>query len=142
YLRSEKPIGTFGTSYHSVSQGLRTYGSVGNKFQNNLFVAADLAYESHADYKDGSERLIGNSRFNNHTMRLHTGIDKDKFKNKLSFTYHKQNLGIIEDNEMQETLATTTSDRKIQLPFQEIADYLVSYSQETFHDTFDTYVHL
>jgi iron complex outermembrane receptor protein len=142
YLQSEKPTGTFGTTYHSVSQGFRTYGSVGNKFQNNVFVAADLAYESHADYKDGSGRLIGNSRFNNHTLRLHTGIDKDKFKNKLSFTYHKQNLGIIEDDEMQETLATTRSDRKMQLPFQEIADYLVSYSQETFHDTFDTYVHL
>ncbi|HZH69738.1 MAG TPA: TonB-dependent receptor [Flavobacteriaceae bacterium] len=142
YLQSEKPKGTFGTSYHSVSQGLRTYGSIGNKLQNNLFVAADLAYESHADYKAGAGRLIGNSRFNNHTLRLHSGIDKDKFKSKLSFTYHKQNLGIIQDDEMQATLATSRSDRKMQLPFQEISDYLASYSQETFHDTFDTYLHL
>lgn len=142
YLTSENFTGNVGTTFNSTSNGFRTYGSIGNKFENNLFVAADAAYENHADYKDGNNRTIGNSRFNYSTFRLHTGIDKENYKNKLSFTYQKQNLGIIEDDEMEETLATTRNDRSMQLPFQEVSDYLISFSEQRLHEKFQTFLHL
>lgn len=141
YLSSKKLSGNFGSSFNSNSLGNRNFLSLGQSFKNNLFFAIDAAIENHADYKDGDNRIIGNSRFNNQNIRVHTGIDKEQFKNKLSFTYLNQNLGIIEDDELNETMATTRNDRQMQLPFQKVTDYLVSYSQETFHDKFQTFLH-
>lgn len=142
YLKSNQITGNVGTSFNSVSNGYRTYGSVGKKWNNDFFFAADLAYENHADYKDGDGRTIGNSRFNTQSVRLHTGVEKPKFQNKLSFTYHDQNLGIISEDEIMETLATTRNDRDMQLPFQEVTDYLLSYKQTTQHQFFETSLHL
>lgn len=144
YLTAGKVSGSVGTVFNSNSKGIRTFGSVGNRFDNGFFVDLDAAYENHADYKAGEGLLIGNSRFNNRTVRAHTGLDLDRFKNKLSFTYHHQNLGIIDDNELVEghSLVTTRNDRSTQLPYQEISDYLVSYNQETTHDQFHTYLHV
>ncbi len=142
YLNSETITGNLGATYNSTSNGLRNFGSLGKKFQNNLFLAIDAAYENHADYKNGENRIIGNSRFNYNTLRLHTGIDKENYKNKLSFTYQKQNLGIIDDNELEETLATNRNDRKMQLPFQEVSDYLISFSEERLREKFQTFFHL
>lgn len=142
YLHSDKLTGNMGSTFNSTSSGFRTYGSVGKKYQNNFFIAFDAAYENHADYKDAENRSIGNSRFNYNTIRLHTGIDKKNYKNKLSFTYQKQNLGIIDDNELQETLATSRNDRSMQLPFQEVSDLLISFSEERFRENFQTFLHL
>ncbi len=142
YLNTENMTGNLGATYNSTSNGFRNYASLGKKFQNNLFLAVDAAYENHADYKNGGNRIIGNSRFNYSTLRLHAGIDKENYKNKLSFTYQKQNLGIINDNELEETLATRRNDRKMQLPFQQVSDYLISFSEERLHEKFQTFMHL
>lgn len=142
YLNSENFTGNLGATFNSTSNGFKNYGSLGKKFQNNLFFNIDAAYENHADYKNGDNRIIGNSRFNYSTLRLHAGIDKENYKNKLSFTYQKQNLGIISDDELEETLATSRNDRKMQLPFQEVNDYLISFSEERFRESFQTFLHL
>lgn len=144
YLGSEKITGSIGSTYNSVSRGIRTYASAGRSFKNDLFFAVDMAIENHADYQNGDQRIIGNSRFNSKSLRLHSGVKKENFKNKVSFTYNDQNLGIIHDMEMlaSESLATTPNDRKMRLPFQEVTDYLVSYNQETKNDQFETSLHL
>ena len=144
YLKSTDWTGSFGTSYNSVSNGYRTFASIGKKQANDFYFAADLAYENHADYKDGNDRIIGNSRFNTTSLRLHSGIDKKQFQNKLSFTFHDQNLGIISEDEMDDalSLATSRNDRSMQLPFQEVKDYLLSYKQSTQHENFETSLHL
>lgn len=144
YKESTKFSGNIGTTFNSVSNGIRTYASLGKSFKNGIFIATDLAYENHADYKNGNGRLIGNSRFNTKTLRLHTGIEKENFQNKLSFSFNDQNLGIILDEEMQDSksLATSRNDREMQLPFQEVKDYLLSYNQTTQHENFETSLHL
>ena len=144
YLSSGKVSGSVGSVFNSNSNGIRTFASIGNRFQNDFFLNVDAAYENHADYKGGDGLTIGNSRFNNHTLRAHTGLDKEKFKNKFSFTYHSQDLGIIDDSELEDghSLATSRNDRTMQLPHQKIRDYLASYNQETTHDNFETYLHL
>lgn len=142
YLNNTKISGRLGSAFNSVTKGVRTFASLGKTFENDLFFAVDAAFENHADYKDGNNRIIGNSRFNNQNIRVHAGLNKTKFKNKLSFTYLNQNLGIISDDELEASLATTRNDRDMQLPFQEVKDYLVSYTQESFHNKFQTYVHL
>jgi iron complex outermembrane receptor protein len=131
YLQSRDWMGTLGMTYNSVSGGLRPLASIGKSYDNGFFVALDGAFESHADYIDGNGRVIGNSRFNTQTYRAHIGLDKKHFKNKLSYTYHNQALGIIEEDEMddEETLATTRYDRKMQLPLQRVTDHVISYRQ-------------
>lgn len=135
YLDSTRLTGNIGTTFNSISAGIRTYGSLGKKFENGFFIATDLAAESHADYFDGNNRLVGNSRFNSQTIRFHAGIKKERFHNKLSYTYNNQYLGIIDDNEIIDSLslATFRSDRAMQLPFQQVTDHLVTYRQKMKH---------
>ncbi len=145
YINSEPKLsGKAGFTFNSVSMGLRPTLSMGQSFKNGIFVAAEGAVESHADYLDGNGRAIGNSRFNSQTFRFHTGIQKQNFKNKLSYTYHNQYLGIIEDDEMndEESLATFRSDRKMQLPFQSVNDHLFSYKQNYDFKKFSTSLNL
>ena len=131
YLEDNKPKRTIGTTYNSVSAGQRIYASMGKSLSSGFYLAADGAYESHADYFDGDKRLIGNSRFNSQTLRIHSGYKTDDFHGKLSYTFNNQLLGIIEDDEMEEgqSLATTRGDREMQLPFQNVVDHLISYEQ-------------
>lgn len=131
YLDNNRFNTTIGTTINTVSAGVRTYGSVGKKLDNGVFFAFDGAYENHADYFDGNNRLIGNSRFNTATSRFHFGYQSDRIKSKLSYTYNTQQLGIIDDNEMEpmSSLATSRSDREMQLPFQNVTDHIVSYNQ-------------
>lgn len=142
YKNSKDLSGNIGTTVNSVSNGLRTYGSVGQKFQNDLFFGAELAYENHADYKSGDGDIIGNSRYNISSARVHVGIDKENFDNKLSVSYSMQNLGIIGDDELENSNATTRNDRDMQLPFQEVTDVLVSYNQRIDHGTFESVFHV
>lgn len=144
YLNGSKWTGNFGSTFNSASLGGRFNGSLGKKFDNGIFVAVDAAHESHADYVDGNNRIIGNSRFNTTNFRAHTGIKKDNFSNKLSYTYLEQNLGIISDDEMDDelSLATTRSDRSKQLPLQNVVDHIISYRQQTQHNDWETAVSL
>jgi iron complex outermembrane recepter protein len=132
YLLDQKLHGTFGSTLNTVSMGVRNYGTLSKSFKNGWFIAAEGAYETHADYFDGDNRLIGNSRFNTSTLRFHTGYQGEKSFHKLSYTYNNQSLGIIEDDEMEagESLATFRSDRAMQLPFQRVQDQLVGYRQQ------------
>jgi len=142
YKNSQTLSGNVGSTFNSVSNGFRNYASVGKSFESDLFFGTDLAYENHADYKSGDGDIIGNSRFNMSTARFHIGIDKEKFDNKLSVTYNKQNLGIIGDEELINSNATTRNDRDMQLPFQEVTDILVSYNQRIDHGKIESVLHV
>ncbi|NEV94713.1 TonB-dependent receptor [Psychroflexus sp. YR1-1] len=142
YKNSTRLSGNVGTTFNSVSRGLRTYGSAGQNLKNDLFYGVELAYENHADYTSGSGDIIGNSRYNMSSARVHAGIEKEHFDNKLSVSYSMQNLGIIGEDELENSNATTRNDRTMQLPFQEVADVLISYNQHSDHGTFETVVHV
>lgn len=140
YLNTTHWTGNFGSTFNSASLGTRFNASLGKKFDNGFFAAADAARESHADYLDGNGRIIGNSRFNTTNFRAHTGIKKESFSNKFSYTFLEQKLGIIEEDEMDDsaTLATTRSDRNMQLPFQNVVDHIITYRQNTQQGDWET----
>ncbi len=144
YLKYKSITGNAGSTFNSTSNGYRFKATAGKRFNTNLFFAMDLAYEDHADYKDGNKRTIGNSRFNVSTLRIHIGLDRERFKNKLSLSYNSQNLGIITDEEILpgESLATHNWDREMQLPYQKVKDLLLSYNQKTFHKNLETIFHV
>lgn len=140
YFKSNKLSGNVGFTFNTNTSGIRPVFSLGRGFEKGFFVGVDGAFENHTDYRDGNKRIIGNSRFNTNTFRLHAGIDKPNFKNKLSYSQHTQKLGIISDEEMEDNLsqATTRFDRKIQLPFQKVADKIISYSQTMLREKYIT----
>ena len=144
YLLDTNLVGNVGVTYNSVSGGMRPRVSLGKKFKSGFFMAADAAIENHADYVDGNNRIIGNSRYNSQTFRFHTGIKKQNFNNKLSYTYLNQILGIIDENEMDDaqSFATTRWDRTKQLPSQKINDHLISYKQNYQFNQWNTAVNV
>lgn len=144
YLKQDNWTGNIGHTFNSTSNGIRGYASIGKKFPNDMFFATDLGHETHGDYEDGNNRLIGNSRFKNSTVRVHSGIEKESFKNKFTLTYNIQQLGIINEDEMQDghSLATTRQDRNLQLPYQEVEDILISYNQSTARENIETTLHV
>jgi iron complex outermembrane receptor protein len=144
YLYTKDATGSYGFTYNSISGGYRPRFSAGKSNEKGFFIATDIAYENHADYKDGHGRIIGNSRYNSKNFRVHTGYHSETFSNKFSYTFLDQRLGIIDDAEMDdnETLATTRFDRKMQLPFQEVTDHVISYRQNTTHKKWETSLNL
>lgn len=121
----------FKSDYHSNSYGFKNELGTRGTSENGIFYSFAGAYESHADFKDGDYRTIGNSRFNNRVFKGDVGIQKKFGTMKLSFHEIDQNLGIIEDTELEETLATHSTDREMQLPFMEVNDRFLSL-QSTF----------
>lgn len=134
----EEPTLAFGkqntyisSTFHSNNLGVKT--EVGHKktTTNGLFWSWRSAYESHADYTDGNNRTIGNSRFNNNVHKFDVGVIKKWGTTKLSYHYIDQKLGIIADDETTNTLATHRNDRNFQLPWQEVNDQIIT-SQSAF----------
>ncbi len=132
YLVDERPapkgkmLADFNTTFHSNTLGIRQTIGLKETKESGWFYSLNAAHENHADYSDGNGRTIGNSRFNTSTFRINTGLQKKWGLLKLGYTYHLQNLGIIEGNELDQSLATFRNDRSMQLPFQEIQDHLIT----------------
>ncbi len=132
YLVDERPapkgkmLADFNSTFHSNTLGLRQTVGLRETKESGWFYSMNLAHENHADYTDGNRRTIGNSRFNTSTFRVNTGLQSQWGTIKLGYTYHLQNLGIIEGEELSQSLATFRNDRSMQLPFQEVQDHLVT----------------
>jgi iron complex outermembrane recepter protein len=119
-------VGDINSTFFSNSLGMRQTLGFKETKDSGWFYGIQAAMENHADYIDGNGRTVGNSRFKTRTFRANTGWQKNWGTLRLGYTYHRQNLGIIEGDEMEETLATTRNDRSQQLPFQEVDDHLVT----------------
>jgi iron complex outermembrane recepter protein len=118
--------GDFLQNFYSNTLGSKS--SLGIKGANDKGISWSFraGKESHADYIGGEGRSIGNSRFNTTSGKATLGYSKDRSSTKFTYVYFEQNLGIIEEDEMQNSLATVRFDRKIQLPFQDVKDHLFS----------------
>jgi iron complex outermembrane recepter protein len=119
-------VGSLNSTFYSSSLGFRQLATFKETRESGFFYGAGVAVENHADYVDGNGRIIGNSRFNTHTFRMNSGLHKNWGSLRLDYTYHRQNLGIVENTELEETLATTRGDRSRQLPFQKVDDHVLT----------------
>lgn len=121
----------FLSTLHSNNLGVKTELGHRATSKKGWFWSWRSAYETHADYTDGNNRTIGNSRFNNNVHKFDVGLIKKWGTTKISYHYIGQTLGIISDDEMVNSLATHRNDRKFQLPWQEITDNIIT-SQSAF----------
>jgi iron complex outermembrane recepter protein len=89
------------------------------------------ASESHADYLDGDRNTVGNTRFSTQNIKAGMGIQKKWGDTRIRYTYLKQSLGILDENN-SERLITTRNDRSIQLPFQDVSDHFLNSETNVF----------
>lgn len=111
--------------FFSNSLGLRSEVGVKGANENGFFWSLRGAAESHADYLDGDGNTVGNTRFNTQNLKAGAGIRKSWGDTRIRYTYLKQKLGILEEDELDE-LVTTRGDRSIQLPFQDVTDHFIN----------------
>ncbi|HSJ66674.1 MAG TPA: TonB-dependent receptor, partial [Anditalea sp.] len=110
---------------YSNSLGGRVEAGMKGMSTNGFNWSLRGASESHADYLDGSGKTVGNTRFNTQNVKASIGLTKKWGDTKIRYTYLKQRLGILEEDE-QEELVTTRNDRVMQLPFQNVTDNFLS----------------
>ncbi len=113
-------------SAFSNSLGLKTDIGLRGALSTTAAWSMRVGAESHADYIDGTGRIIGNSRFNGKNLKLGIATQKRWGSSRVSYTYRQQNLGIIEEDELTESLATSRFDRSMQLPYQYVRDHFLS----------------
>jgi iron complex outermembrane recepter protein len=124
--------GDYNISTFSNTLGLKTNAGVKGASQNGFYWRIRGGLESHADYVDGNGNPVGNSRFGTNTLKTSVGLNKGWGTSNLSYTYHRQRLGIIEEDENEESLATFRNDRSMQLPFQNVTDHVISTQNQFF----------
>ncbi|CAN5584418.1 TonB-dependent receptor [soil metagenome] len=124
--------GDYNLNLFSNTLGIRSNLGIKGSTEDGFFWRVRGGVENHADYLTGENVAVGNSRFNTQTLKGSAGVNKNWGTSKLTYTYHHQNLGIIEENENIETLATTRNDRSMQLPFQDVTDHMISSENSFF----------
>lgn len=131
----EKPVlegikGDFLLQGFSNTLGLKSNLGLRGGNGNGLFYSVRGNLESHTDYSDGNGRIIGNSRFKNAMFKAKTGLQKNWGSSTITYTFNKQLLGIIEEDEMDHSLATDKTDRKIIIPYQDVTDHLFTLQNQ------------
>lgn len=115
----------------SNSLGARSEIGVKGASENGFVWSLRGAAESHADYLDGDGNTVGNTRFNTQNLKAGVGLQKKWGDTRIRYTYLKQRLGILEEDEMDE-LVTTRNDRSMQLPFQDVRDHFINSETNVF----------
>ncbi|WP_246539199.1 TonB-dependent receptor [Litoribacter ruber] len=110
---------------YSNSLGGRLDAGVRGASQNGFVWSLRAAEENHADYLAGSGETVGNTRFNTRNVKAGVGWSGKWGDTRVRYTYLKQNLGILEEDEREE-LVTFRNDRAMQLPFQDVTDHFLS----------------
>ncbi|MDQ3536846.1 MAG: TonB-dependent receptor [Bacteroidota bacterium] len=133
----EKPLtdglkGEFLLQGFSNTLGARANLGIKGGNKHGYFFSVRGNSESHADYTGGNYRQIGNSRFNNSMIKGKGGVQKNWGSSMFTYTYNRQLLAIIEEDEMDNSLATSRADRTLLIPYQEVTDHLVTLQNE-FH---------
>lgn len=123
--------GDFNLRGYSNSIGGRMEAGAKGMTSNGFNWSLRAAAESHADYLDGDGAPVGNTRFNTQNFKGSLGLTKKWGDTKLRYTYLKQRLGILEEDELNE-LVTTRNDRQMQLPFQDVSDHFISSETNVF----------
>lgn len=116
---------------YSNNLGLRSEVGIKGASENGFVWSINGAGESHADYKDGDGRTMGNTRFNTQNFKGGVGLQKKWGDTRLRYTYLKQKLGILDETDI-EGLATYRGDRSSQVPFQNVTDHFLSSETNVF----------
>jgi iron complex outermembrane recepter protein len=146
----EKPA-PFGTTLGDVNLGFgsNTFGINGDAgikgtSKNGFFYGVRLGGQSHTSYIQGEsdenktsgeeEDFAPNSKLMNSIGKANFGVSKKWGVSKISYTYFKQQIGIIE-NESADTAKTGDEeqrDREMEAPYQDVTSQIISWENTIF----------
>ncbi|MEX0884155.1 MAG: carboxypeptidase-like regulatory domain-containing protein, partial [Cyclobacteriaceae bacterium] len=115
----------------SNTLGARAEAGVKGTTETGITWSLRGASESHADYLDGDGNTVGNTRFATKNIKAGMGLQKKWGNTRVRYTYLKQNLGILDENNM-DNLVTSRNDRSMQLPFQDVSDHFLNSETNVF----------
>lgn len=113
------------SSYFSNTEGISTNMGVKTSGQKLKFLARG-SYSSFSDYRSGAEYYVTNSRFNEKDFKTGLQYLGTKFKSTLRYNYNRSNIGIADE------IGEQTRSRKLELPFQEIDNHIISLDNTIF----------
>lgn len=116
---------------YSNSLGMRSEAGIKGTSEAGISWSLRGAFESHADYLDGDGNTVGNTRFNTQNIKAGLGLQKKWGDTRIRYTYLKQRLGILAEDQ-QDELVTTRNDRSLQLPFQNVTDHFLNSETNVF----------
>ncbi len=115
-------VGDYNMQLFSNSLGMNN--NLGIKTSGKKFSGGIRAgQKSHADYLQGDGDFVPNSRFKEYSIKTHAGYTANKGIFKLYYDYNQQNLGLVEDEAVEEI---TKRGRKNDLFYQQLNTHLLS----------------
>ena len=96
---------------------------------NKLFGGVRIGQKSNADFLQGGGEYAPNSRFNEYSLKTNMAYSDKIGIFKLYYDYNKQNLGLVEEEAIEEI---TTRDRSNEIFYQQLNTHLLS-SQNRFY---------
>ncbi len=120
------PIGSIVGDYnlHLFSNTLGMTNNIGIKgASGKLFGSLRFGQKTNSDFLMGGGEFVPNSRFNEWSLKLNTGITGEHGTFKLFYDYNKQKLGLVEEEAIDEI---TSRSRKNELFYQELNTHLIS----------------
>lgn len=100
---------------------------------SKLYYALNGSYQMHANYmqgggeEDGKEAIAFNSKYTNAALKGMVGYRGKKSSHQFNYSYYKQLLGIIEDEEADNPAGGEEErDYEMEAPFQDVQTHVVS----------------
>ena len=120
------------SEFNSNSLGFRNNGAFKlskNRLHWNLFGG----YTTYADYKDGNNDFVPNSRFNTGNIKTALGYTGNKFTTSLKYSFLNEKYGLTEadENKAEEIYQ---NGRKPLMPYQALTTHTVSSENTFFFD--------
>ena len=120
--------GDFHQQYHSNTQGLvSNFGIKGN--QNNILWGLRAGIKSHKDYRDGSNQIVTNSRFNEKSAKANVGIIRPFGSFKLFYDYNYDQLGMTVPPALS---SVTSNERRNKNWYQNLQNQVLSTRNKLF----------
>jgi len=125
-------------NYNSNTKGL--VGNVGIKVTpKNVFYGIRTGIKSHKDYIDGTNKIVPNSRFNEKSLKLFSGINKKNITSKLYIDYNIMKLGLTIPPILKLGLK---DNRKNDFWYQDLSNLLLSTKNIIYSGKFRTEIDL
>ena len=132
YAQSDNTEAAINSEFSGNTSGFGNNGSLKwskNRLHWNLFGG----YTTHADYMDGKNNSVKNSRFNTGNFKTAFGYAGNKFVSSLKYGFLKERYGLTEMEESDEQ-KTSASGRKPVQPYQDLSTHLISSENTFFFD--------
>lgn len=127
-----KIIGNYQTQLHSNTLGINN--SLGIKgASSHLFSGLRVSNKNHADYKQGNNNFVPNSRFNEWSLSANTGYTGKTGTFKVYYDYFKQQLGMTVPPVKS---LITKQGRKNNIWYQDLEHHLISSQNKVYLNRF------